>query len=49
MLVKTISDIEGKKEEVGVDSLFGGERTIPVATEIKGFEEFELVTFLILK
>ena len=49
LLANAISDILGKKEEIGVDSLFGGERTILTSTDIDGFEEFELITFLILK
>ena len=49
LLANAISDILGKKEEIGVDSLFGGERTILTSTDINGFEEFELITFLILK
>ena len=49
LLATTINDILGNKQEAGVDSLFGGEKTIPIITDIDGFEEFELITFLIIK
>ena len=49
LLANTINDILGNKQEAGVDSLFGGEKTIPIITDIDGFEEFELITFLIIK
>lgn len=49
LLAATINDILGNKQEAGVDSLFGGERTVPIITDIDGFEEFELITFLIIK
>lgn len=49
LLASTINNILGNKQEAGVDSLFGGENTVPTITDIDGFEEFELVTFLIIK
>ena len=49
LLIETIEDILGKKQDVGVDSLFSGGKTIMVKEDIDGLEEFELVTFLILK
>lgn len=50
LLVETISDVLGKKQDVGVDSLFtGGDYTTLEVTEVTGIEEFELITFLIVK
>ena len=50
LLVETIGDILGKKQDVGVDSLFGGgDYTTLEITEVEGIEEFELITFLIVK
>ena len=50
LLVETISDILGKKQDVGVDSLFtGGDYSTLEVKEVSGIEEFELITFLIVK
>ena len=50
LLVETIGDILGKKQDIGVDSLFYGEDyTTLELTEVSGIEEFELITFLIIK
>ena len=49
LLVETIEDILGKKQDVGIDSLFSGEDyTTLEQTDITGLEEFELITFLII-
>ena len=44
-----IDNIIGKKEEMGTASLFSKGGTHPVKSDFIGLEEFELVTFLILK
>ena len=50
LLVESIGDILGKKQDVGVDSLFtGGDYTTLEITEVSELEEFELITFLIVK
>ena len=49
LLESAIENILGKKEESGVVSLFSKGGTTPVKSDLSGLEEFELVTFLILK
>jgi len=49
LLSSSIESILGKKEEIGVNSLFHKGGTSPVKNSRTGFEEFELITFLILK
>ena len=49
LLVATIEDILGKKQETGVKSLFSKGGTSFVRNDIDGLEEFELITFLIVK
>ena len=49
LLVETIENILGKKQEAGVKSLFSKGGTATVRKDINGLEEFELVTFLIIK
>ena len=49
LLVETIENILGKKQEAGVKSLFSKGGTATVKQDINGLEEFELVTFLIIK
>lgn len=49
LLESAIENILGKKEEAGVASLFSKGGTTPVKNTLSGMEEFELVTFLILK
>ena len=49
LLVETIEDILGKKQEVGVKSLFKKGGTAVVKKDIDGLEEFELITFLIVR
>lgn len=49
LLVETIEDILGKKQEVGVKSLFGKGGTATLKKDIDGLEEFELINFLIVK
>ena len=49
LLVETIEDIIGKKHETGVKSLFGKGGTAVVKKDIDGLEEFELITFLIVR
>ena len=49
LLIETIEDILGKKQEVGVRSLFHKGGTATSKNEIVGLEEFELITFLIIK
>jgi len=44
-----IDNIIGKKEELGTASLFSKRGTNPVKSDFVSLEEFELVTFLILK
>ena len=49
LLVETIENILGKKQEAGVKSLFSKGGTATVKQDINGLEEFELITFLIVK
>lgn len=49
LLVETIEDIIGKKQETGVKSLFNKGGTAVVKRDIDGLEEFELITFLIVR
>ena len=49
LLVETIEDILGKKQETGVKSLFNKGGTAVVKRDIDGLEEFELITFLIIR
>ena len=49
LLVETIEDILGKKQETGVKSLFKKGGTSIVKNDIDALEEFELVTFLIIR
>ena len=49
LLVETIEDILGKKQEVGVESLFTKGGTATVKKDIDALEEFELITFLIIR
>ena len=49
LLVETIEDIIGKKQETGVKSLFTKGGTAVVKQDIDGLEEFELITFLIVR
>lgn len=49
LLVETIEDIIGKKQETGVKSLFNKGGTAVVKKDINGLEEFELITFLIVR
>lgn len=49
LLESSIESILGKKEEEGVSSLFNKGGTSHVKNNFTGLEEFELVTFLILK
>lgn len=49
LLVETIEDILGKKQETGVKSLFNKDGTAVVKRDIDGLEEFELITFLIVR
>ncbi|WP_299523736.1 helicase-related protein [uncultured Methanobrevibacter sp.] len=49
LLKESIENIIGKKQETGVKSLFTKGGTSPVKNNIDGLEEFELITFLILK
>lgn len=49
LLVETIENILGKKQEIGVKSLFSKGGTLTVKKDINALEEFELVTFLIIK
>ncbi|MDO5851203.1 MAG: helicase-related protein [Methanobacteriaceae archaeon] len=49
LLADSIENIQGKKEEIGVKSLFSKGGTITTRKDISGLEEFELITFLILK
>lgn len=49
LLKESIENIIGKKQETGVRSLFTKSGTSPVKNNIEGLEEFELISFLILK
>lgn len=49
LLKESIENIIGKKQETGVRSLFIKGGTSPVKNNIEGLEEFELISFLILK
>lgn len=49
LLIETIEDILGKKQDVGVKSLFHKGPTSFVKDDIEGLSEFELITFLIIK
>ena len=49
LLVETIEDIIGKKQETGVKSLFNKGGTAVIKKDINGLEEFELITFLIVR
>ena len=49
LLIETIEDIIGKKQEVGVRGLFSKGPTALVKNDVEGLEEFELITFLIVK
>lgn len=49
LLKENIENIIGKKQETGVRSLFTKGGTSPVKNNIEGLEEFELISFLILK
>ena len=49
LLKESIENIIGKKQETGVRSLFTKGGTSPVKNNIGGLEEFELISFLILK
>ena len=49
LLVETIEDILGKKQETGVKSLFNKGGPAVVKQDINGLEEFELITFLIVR
>ena len=49
LLKESIENIIGKKQETGVRSLFTKGGTSPVKNNIEGLEEFELISFLILK
>lgn len=49
LLKESIENIIGKKQETGVRSLFTKGGTFPVKNNIEGLEEFELISFLILK
>lgn len=49
LLIETIEDVIGKKQEVGVKGLFRKGPTALVKNDVEGLEEFELITFLIIK
>ncbi|WP_198945406.1 DEAD/DEAH box helicase [Methanobrevibacter sp. 87.7] len=49
LLSESIENILGVKQEVGVKSLFSKGGTVNVKQDINGLEEFELITFLIIK
>ena len=49
LLVETIEDIIGKKQETGRSTIFQPGGTAVVKKDIDGLEEFELITFLIIR
>jgi hypothetical protein len=49
LLTIAIGNILGKKEETGIQSLFTKGGTVTVRQDRDGLEDFELITFLILK
>lgn len=49
LLVESIEDILGIKQDIGIDSLLGGDDfTTLEENEVEGLDEFELITFLII-
>ena len=49
LLRLAIENTQGKEEEIGVKSLFRRGSTTPTKKDIKGLEELELITFLLIK
>ena len=49
LLTVAIDNVLGKKEETGIQSLFTKGGTVTVRQDREGLEDFELITFLILK
>jgi hypothetical protein len=49
LLGKAIDNVFGKKEEVGVASLFSKGGTTLTLSDSSGLEELELVSFLIIR
>lgn len=49
LLRLSIENIQGKEEEIGKQSLFRKGGTTPTRQHISGIEEYELITFLILR
>lgn len=49
LLENGISDVMGKKEEQGIMSLFSSGGTNLIGTTLKALEDFELISFLIIK
>ena len=49
LLQQAISSIIEVKEESDIDSLFGDGETTALTGEIRGLDDFELVTFLVVK
>ncbi|MGN1321131.1 MAG: helicase, partial [Methanosphaera sp.] len=49
LLSTAIDNILGKKDEIGVKSLFSKGGTATIINEAAGLDEFELITFLIIK
>lgn len=49
LLTVAIDNVLGKKEETGIQSLFTKGGTVTVRQDRDGLEDFELITFLILK
>lgn len=49
LLQKAIDSMVRIKEESDIDSLFSLGETTALTNEIKGLDDFELITFLIIK
>ena len=49
LLSLSIENIQGKKQETGVQSLFTKGGTVTVRQDKNGLDDFELITFLILE
>ena len=49
LLQQAIASIIEVKEESDIDSLFGEGETTALTGEIRGLDDFELVTFLVVK
>jgi hypothetical protein len=49
LLSRAIQSMIGIKEEKDLDSLFTGGKTTALLNTIRGLEDFELITFLVIQ